>query len=274
MALKDILVHVDGGKTHRERIETAVELARVHDAHLTGLYVIPEYFIPSYAEIHIPIEVIEAQEKEAQAAANRAEAEFRSLAENAGCPVEWLCTRGYADQHLIERSRYTDLVLIGQAEDGGLLSAESELEDAVLLGAARPVLVIPYIGLQAPVGRRIMVAWKPSREAVRAVHDAMPLLQRADRVEVVTVNPGAGEGDIPTADICVHLARHGVKAEAAQVVARDIEVGDALLSRASDESIDLIVLGAYGHTRWRETVFGGVTRHLLQHMTVPVMMSH
>jgi nucleotide-binding universal stress UspA family protein len=136
------------------------------------------------------------------------------------------------------------------------------------------VLIIPYIGLQAPIGQRIMIAWKNTREAVRAVHDAMPLLTAAAEVQVVMVNPSAEDGDAPTADICRHLDRHGVNVESTHIVARDIEVGDALLSRAADESIDLLVLGAYGHQRWRETVFGGVTRHLLQHMTVPVLMSH
>lgn len=274
MTLKDILVHVENNKASNARVEAAVALASRHNAHLTGLYVIPQYFIPSYAEIHIPAAVLEQQEAEARKEAGHAETAFRALAENAGCPVEWHCARGYADQQLIARSRFTDLVVIGQAEEGGLLSPESELEDQLLLGTARPVLIIPYIGVQSPIGKRIMVAWKNTREAVRAVHDALPLLQTADKVEVVMVNPSEEDGDTPTADICLHLARHGVKAEAAQVVARDIEVGDALLSRASDESIDLLVLGAYGHKRWRETVFGGVTRHLLQHMTVPVLMSH
>jgi nucleotide-binding universal stress UspA family protein len=99
-------------------------------------------------------------------------------------------------------------------------------------------------------------------------------LQKADRVEVLAVNPPSAEGDIPTADICLHLARHDVRAEGNQIVAKDIDVGDILLSHAADQNIDLIVLGAYGHTRLRESVLGGVTKHLLGHMTVPVLMSH
>lgn len=274
MSIKDILVYVDHTPATTMRIEAALTLAKRYQAHLTGLYVIPQYFVPSYAEIHIPAAVLERQESEAKKEAAQAEVLFKRLVDNAGCPIEWVCKRGYVDQILIAHSRYTDLVVIGQAEEGGILDPDSELEDQMLLSSARPVLIIPYIGLQAPIGQRIMIAWKNTREVVRAVHDAMPLLTAAAEVQVVMVNPSAEDGDAPTADICRHLNRHGVNVESTHIVARDIEVGDALLSRAADESIDLLVLGAYGHQRWRETVFGGVTRHLLQHMTVPVLMSH
>jgi nucleotide-binding universal stress UspA family protein len=274
MALKDILVHIDDGKANQARVNAAVALARRHDAHLTALYVIPQFFIPSYAEIHIPASVIEAHEAEVKQLAAKAEADFRRLAEDAGRPAEWRCVRGYTDQELIGYARCTDLIMLGQAEDTGVFSSEAEMEDQVLLGSARPVLMVPYIGVQGEIGKRVLVAWNNTRESVRAVNDALPILQNADRVTVVAVNPDKSEGDIPTADICLHLARHGVKAEASQTTADDIEVGDVLLSRISDEGYDLLVLGAYGHTRLRETVLGGVTRHILTHMTVPVMMSH
>jgi nucleotide-binding universal stress UspA family protein len=137
--------------------------------------------------------------------------------------------------------------------------------------------VVPYIGAATPPGKRVIVAWNGGREAARAVNDALPLLVAADQVDVVCVNPGRGEeddADLPGADLCLHLARHGVKAEAQELVASDIEAGDLLLSRAADSGADLIVMGAYGHARWREVVLGGVTRQLLNQMTVPVFMSH
>jgi nucleotide-binding universal stress UspA family protein len=120
----------------------------------------------------------------------------------------------------------------------------------------------------------VLVAWNGSREAARAAHDALPLLQQADQVHVLAINPGADAGDIPTAEISQHLARHNVRVEASQLVAKDLDVGDVLLSRAADLGSDLIVMGAYGHTRLRETILGGATKHLLAHMTVPVLMSH
>ena len=122
-----------------------------------------------------------------------------------------------------------------------------------------------------------MVAWDASRLATRAVNDALPILRKASKVHLLAINPEGGReghGDVPGADIGLHLARHGVKAEASSIHAEDLEAGDALLSRAADFGADLIVMGAYGHSRWRELVLGGVTRHLLNHMTAPVFMSH
>jgi nucleotide-binding universal stress UspA family protein len=127
------------------------------------------------------------------------------------------------------------------------------------------------------MGNRIVVAWSGSRESVRAVSDAMPFLRRAKEVIVLAINPRHGpdgHGDIPAADISLHLARHGVRADAQDITTDQIEVGDVLLSRAADESADLVVMGAYGHSRFRELILGGATRHLLQHMTVPILMSH
>lgn len=273
MALKDILLHLDSGKTTPLRLDAAIDLARGFDAHLTGLYVLPRLFIPAYAEIPIPEEIIAAQQAEAQATAAKIEQEFKASTGRAGCSAEWRCVEGDPIDQVNLHARYTDLVVLGQAEEDRFLSLEAALNDEVLMGAARPVLFIPYIGAKGMIGKRVLIAWKDSREAVRAVNDALPLLKRAEAVEVLSVNPPEAEGDIPNSDICLHLARHGVNAIANKIIAKDIEVGALLLSRAADQAIDLIVMGAYGHTRMRETILGGVTRHLLGHMTVPVLMS-
>lgn len=176
---------------------------------------------------------------------------------------------------LILNARHTDLVILGQSKTPALL--DRHVADHVALGCGRPVLVVPYIGAGSTLGERVFIAWNGRREAVRAIHDALPLLERAKHVTVMAINPRAGaeeHGDVPCADICLHLARHGVEAEAAEVESGDVGVGDMLLSRAADASADLIVMGAYGHSRIRELMLGGVTKHLLEHMTVPVLMSH
>ena len=139
--------------------------------------------------------------------------------------------------------------------------------------SGRPVLVVPYAGRHEGLGSRVLVAWNASREAARAVHDALPLLTRARSVVVLAVDP-PDEDHIPGADIAAHLAHHGVHVEARHTVAPDIEVGDELLNLISDLGADLLVMGAYGRSRWREAVFGGATRHILAHMTVPVLMAH
>jgi nucleotide-binding universal stress UspA family protein len=136
------------------------------------------------------------------------------------------------------------------------------------------VLAVPYAYERKPVGRRILVAWNGSREAARAVGDAMPLLERAEHVQVAVFRPDAGPGELPGADLAAHLARHGARANVTRHEASDIDVGNLLLSTAFDAQADLIVMGAWGHSRLAELVLGGVTRTILESMTVPVLMSH
>ncbi|MDE0409223.1 MAG: universal stress protein, partial [Alphaproteobacteria bacterium] len=146
------------------------------------------------------------------------------------------------------------------------------------MSCGRPVLVVPNSGRFDRPGRHVLVCWNASREATRAVNDAMPLLQRAEKVVVLSVNPhrpsGGDHGEIPSANIALHLARHGVNAEAANTTADGISVADIVLSHVSDRGIDLIVAGAWGHSRMREWAFGGVTESLLRDVTVPALMSH
>jgi nucleotide-binding universal stress UspA family protein len=274
MTLKHILLHLDNRASCRARIDAAVGLAASHGAHITGLYVMTNIVFPVYADVYIPPDIIETQQQEARDKAAQVGAAFKEAADRAGVAGEWHAVEGFADQQLRLFSRYCDLVVIGQSDDDSMLSAYSDLPDQIVLGSARPVMLIPYVGVKKPIGKRILIAWNGSREAVRAVNDALPLLQSADVVKVVAVNPPAAEGDIPTADICQHLARHDIKAEGSQITAKDIDIGNILLSHAADQNIDLMVLGAYGHTRLRESVLGGVTKQLLAHMTVPVLMSH
>ena len=146
----------------------------------------------------------------------------------------------------------------------------------------RPVLVVPYIGAvmrgaEPVIGRRIMVAWDAGREAARAVSDALPLLQQAERVDLIVVNAVKGahrHGPEPGADIAQHLARHDVHVQVDHLQVHDLSPADTLLSLLSDRDSDLLVMGAYAHSRMREIVLGGVTRNMLEHMTVPVLMSH
>lgn len=144
--------------------------------------------------------------------------------------------------------------------------------------SGRPVLFIPYTGVFPTLGANIMVAWNGSRESARAVHDAMPLLQRAEKVTVVRLNESKdeqGANRIPGADIALLLARHDVKAEVAAIDdINDVPMGDMLLTGAADLGADLIVMGAYGHSRWQELVMGGATRTMLASMPIPVLMSH
>jgi len=277
MAIKDILVHVDNSRACSARLNAATRFAQRCEAHLTGLYVVPRYQIPVYAEIPIGQEVIEEGMKAMWERADKCQETSEELVQSLGSSLEWRALEGDYLGVLTENARYSDLLILGQPNPDDEEDISIGFINKVILDSGRPNLIIPYVGNYQDIGKTILIAWNASRESARAVNDAMPLLEKADNVEVMSVNPQkqtVDEGDLPSADIAQHLARHGVKVEARSTIANDIDAGNLLLSHASDIGADLIVMGAYGHSRFRETILGGVTRELLKHMTVPVLMSH
>lgn len=277
MSYKTILVHLDAGKRVAERVAIASKLADTFDAHLTGLFALSAPRIPSYALAEAGPLIVEAESRYRAEAAKIAEAAFRTAAAQQGRSTEF---RGIMRDALAATqlsARYADLLIVGQPEPEGNAGVTSDFAEELVLSAGRPVLVVPYAGHFPEIGRRVLVAWNTGREAARAVTDALPLLARASIVQVVAFDPrkgGADHGDIPGADIALLLARHGVKVSVAQQQSEEVDVGNQILSRAADMQSDLIVMGAYGHSRLRELVLGGVTRTLFDTMTVPVLMSH
>jgi nucleotide-binding universal stress UspA family protein len=283
---KDILVHLDEGPRSATRLKVAADLARRQSAHLTGIYVIDvpasELLYGSglpYAGGGGMTEMVASLRADAAARAEVSGQEFHDVLRREGLEGEWRAVDGDTAGALSLHARYADLTVLGQPNDAE--PYKGPRADAVLvnvmLSSGRPVLAVPYAGQFERIGERVLVAWNASREATRAVNDALPLLRGATMVTVLAVNPRhgiKGHGDVPAADIVLHLARHGVTAEAAHTIANDISEGDALLSYAADLGVDLIVSGGYGHSRAREMVFGGVTRTLLQQMTVPMLLSH
>lgn len=275
MAFKDLLVIVDNDPACPSRLDVARRLAEAHEAHLTGLHVRPRP-MTIYAEIPMPQSVDTLQRRELEEAAARAGALFQERTRGTAVRTEWRVVEGHPLEVATVHARYADLTVLGQGRDLGQASADlATLPGDLVLAVGRPILVVPRYGTFSAVGANILVAWDGSREATRAVHDALPLLDRASTVTVLSIDPEeTGEPRIPGGDIALHLARHGVPVQAAVLTGADIAVGDLLLSYAADHDIDLIVMGAYGHTRLREVILGGATRHLLQIMTVPVFMSH
>lgn len=278
MALKDIMVLVDSSAHSADRLDVAIKLATDHDAHLTGLFVRMVPHVPQFVMSQLGPEVQDVQRKYAQDAARAAHKIFEDKVRAAGIRAEWRAVEGDLVDTVCLHAKYTDMVVMGQRDTSDdAMDGEDGLVDHVVLEAGRPVLVVPYAGKFKTIGSKVVLAWNASREATRAVNDAMPLLQKAREVEVLAINPRggrAGHGDVPGADISLHLARHGVKANAEHIFSDDVDPGAMLLSRAADAGADLIVMGAYGRSRLRELVLGGATRHLLRHMTVPVLMAH
>lgn len=276
MALKDLLVHLDNGNNAQSRVDIAIELARKHDAHLTGLYVRTRPQVPQFIQAHIGEDILEAQREAIRAGGRKAEKVFVEAAQKAGISYEWRDIEDDLFEGIRLHTRHVDLAILGQYEQETAIGDGAEsLIDRLVLSAGRPVLIVPYVGEYQTMGSRVMVAWDAGRLAARAINDAIPLMKDAKLVEVLAINPKNGaHGDIPGMDICLHLARHGVKADAEHIISPDVDPGNLLLSRAADQGIDLLVMGAYGHRRLRELVLGGVTHHILKHMTVPVLMAH
>ena len=284
MPYKDILVHLDDSLRSPMRLDLAVRLAAASGAHLTGLYAMN---IPAASMFYGysltvaspgPEDLIQTLRAEAFQQIAPVEAHFRERLRQEGLEGEWRVVEGDPGAMLALHARYADLAVVGQANRQDPRSDGSDqIPVSVLMSSGRPALVVPFAGRFDTIGTHVLIAWNASREAARALNDALPLLRTARMVTVLAINPPsgtAGHGDLPSSAISLHLARHGVTAEAAHTVAKDIADGEALLSYAADIGADLIVAGAYGHSRVRELAFGGVTRTLLTQMTVPVLFSH
>ncbi len=282
MSYKDLLVVLDSDAASRRRIDLAAGLAERFAAHLVGLYPLPVPEVPHHLSYYDPAVLnpfFLDLRQQAQAASEEEREAFEHAASLRGLSAEWrVVAEGGAQADAALHARYVDLTILGQLDpDRGDVELIRPRPEQVTLASGRPILVVPYAGQFATVGRRVLIGWNASREATRAVNDAMPLLMAADIVTVLTIDaregPGA-HGERPGADISLHLARHGVKAEIERTVSAGIAPGEVLLSRAADLGADLLVIGAYGHSRVRELLLGGATRSILQSMTLPVLMSH
>lgn len=277
MDYKNLLIHLDDGKACAGRLALAIELARAHDAHLTGLYVTADPIVPGGLRGEVPAQFLADLEEQANERAQAAKANFTEAVAKNGLRAECRiarCTAPRLAEVVGLHARYVDAVIVGQADPDTVVEVNGGVAESVIMASGRPALVVPYIGAGKHFGRRALVAWDGGREAARALNDALPLLRRAEKVAVLVISPHKGDhGPEPGADIALHLARHGVKAEAQHLEAGDLSIANALLSRLADLDIDLLVMGAYGHSRLREWVLGGVTREIFRQMTVPVLMS-
>lgn len=286
MSLRDMVVLLDGSARDDAKLATAVRLARRHDAHITGLCPL-ELLLPAdmsfalggYPDLWALPEFAKQIESQSRGKAAIIEGSFRELLRREGLNGDWAFEAGPLVPAVTQRVQAADLIIVGQADpENPLPAAARTLVEDILMTAGRPLLLIPYAGTFNQIGANVLIGWTPTRESARAVHDALPLLTPSAKVTVLTVEAsrvGRDEDVVPTADIAEHLARHQLVVSAARTVVTDgLSPADALLDYASDISADLLVVGGYGHSRTREMIMGGVTRDLLRHMTLPVLMSH
>ncbi len=278
MSYRTLLVHLDTTPRCAVRIGLAASLALAHAARVVGLsptgMVHTRSPLYGYAPAGFAAEAALTLRTRAEGIASRFADEARRLGVGA---AEARVDESDPIEAVMRHARYADLVIVGQTDpDSPSDDVPANFAQEVVVNAGRPVLLVPYAGTYPSVGRRVVAAWDGSREAARAFSDALPILSRAHKVHVLVFNSHhrAGQhGDLPGADIGGWLARHGVPVEVTHDRV-DIDVAAAMLSRAADLSADLIVMGGYGHSRFRESILGGVTRSMFEQMTVPVLMSH
>ena len=277
MSYKTILVHVDDTSRTPTRIKLAAELAVKLEAHLMGIADTGvSRFIYQDGNINgVDPSLLSHLEYLRERAAQNI-ADFKKQADLLGVhSFEGDITQDDAFGGIGMRARYCDLVVVGQTNpEESSPAVMDDFPEYMILNAGRPVLVVPYAGEFAQIGKRPLVAWDGSRAATRAITDAIPFLATADLVHVAIINPKTDQhGDQPGADLAAYLARHGVKLEVS-VNRTKLDIGNALLSKAADLDSDLVVMGGYGHSRFKEMIMGGATRGILESMTVPVLMSH
>lgn len=280
MAYRRLSLLLDQDVLCEARTRTAIRLARRFDAHLFGIA--PTGLL----EVPIPVEGAASLSDYAERARSAFEARahanvhaFAELCRGEGFDqFQTVVDIGDKGQLLVRHAQCSDLLLLSQPEPGAAGHREhAALVEHAVLTSARPTLVLPHYdrGAQA-VGARVLVAWDESREAVRALADALPLLQTAEHVEVVHWNPphAASQGlEEHLAELRQWLQLHGIASDV-RVEHTGIGVAETLLSEAADMDADLIVMGAFSRSLWAQRVLGGVTRKLLASMTVPVLLSH
>jgi len=277
MSFKDILVHVDSTGASRVRLRLALALAGRFGARLSGLHVVPEPDVPPYFKPSAVERIAKIYAKNAREAAGLAEALFRQETEGASVATVWECVDGDLDDAIGERARFADLLVLGQfdAENPPTISPFL-LPAKVVFEAATPILVVPNAGSFSEIGQRPLLTWDGSREAARAVHDAIPFLETANRVLVLAVDPlrqGHMHEGAQTSKLVAYLACHGIRAEREEVVADDKGITIDLLNHAVATGADLLVMGAYGHSRVWEFIIGGTTQDVLERATIPILMS-
>lgn len=268
MKFKDILVHIDNSPQCAGRLELAVALAKEHDAQLTGLYVI----------VHQPYATqnVSAQEDE-----ERAQGAFSRQTGEAGIRAEWISadwkTVGVTMAEVINYHAHAkDLIVVGQTDPREQQwDVPADLPQQVVVGAGRPVLVVPYAGSFKTVGKRPIVAWKTGRPAARAVNDALPILLNAEEVFVLSINDVGCEADAEHGgSICANLERHAIKVKQDHIMIKTIPVASLLMNYAWEHSCDLIIMGVYAKKTRGKDDLGPVAKDFFNFMTLPVLMSN
>jgi nucleotide-binding universal stress UspA family protein len=278
MALNDIIVYVDGAEATKARVDFAVALAKEHGAELVGVAFAPTALLPLYgadvgfADMTDVLQGVKAQGENALRA-------FEARAQSAGVSAEGRLMQGMSEEFphdFAYAARQFDIVILGQPRDGDPLIGQYALVERCLFASGRPVIIMPAAPAKFDLKGTIVAAWDGSAEAARAFNDALIFLKPAQRVVLLTgVKAEPGEkGEPPMDDMVAHLKRHGVTVDLVHATINEGDLGRQLLSKAKGLGADMIVMGAFHHSRWREFILGGVTLTMLEQATIPLFMAH
>ncbi len=275
MTWRDILVHLKAHEEWAEHIDLAISLAGTFNARLAGLRTSREVATIKQYLGETSDAALEMEGREAVLAAE-AEQRFRQALKANGVDGDWDTGEGDASEILMLAGRVHDLIVVEQRREGSDEPGWDAAETCAV-SSGTPTLVVPFEGSFPSVGERVLIAWNGSQQAAAAVHGAMPLIRRAKHVTVLI---GRGKESLssitryPKMDIVGYLERHAAEVSTWAFEAHDWEAGARILAAADDTNSDVVVMGAYGHPAWRELFLGGATRHVLKHMTIPVLMAH
>lgn len=278
MSFNDIIVYVDGTEAAKARIVFAVALAKQQDAYLIGIAFAPNALLPLYGA-DIGFADMSGVLADVKAQGEAALEGFEACAAAAGVSAEGRLMQGMSEQFphdLAFFARQVDLTILGQPRDGDPLIGQYALVERCLFASGRPVLIAPAAPAELALEGTIVAAWDGSAEAARAFNDALTFLEPAKRVVLlvgVTEEPSE-EDEPPVDDMVAHLKRRGVAVEVTRIPAHEGDVGRLLLAKAKELQADMIVMGAFHHSRWREFILGGVTLTMLEEATIPLFMAH
>jgi nucleotide-binding universal stress UspA family protein len=276
-ALRSLVVHVDAGPHTEARLRIARSLAQRHGAAVTAVYATT----PAAARIPMtmesaaiaPLYTLLADMDRARR--DDAMARFAAVRAAPGALLSWEEASGFAPfLGFARRALLADLLVLGQHDPGAQdVGVPADFVESVLIQSGTPALVLPYVAVQPTIGTCALVAWKETAASARALRAALPVLQFASEVHLVSWSDGDDDGADPN-PAAAFLSRHGIPSRVRRSPAKSDEVGERLLSMAAEVSADLVVMGCHGHSRARELVLGGVTRTVLRSMTLPVLMAH
>jgi nucleotide-binding universal stress UspA family protein len=279
MGYKTILAHCNDPQRLSRLLDVATALSATFGAHLVGVSVTPPIAVIPAGMPGAPDTIVIDEHAKAYRAANPAmQAAFEQAANGRNITAEWReadAGGSTVARSVLEHARTADLVIASQTAADWKGSLDLDIADRLALECGRPVLIVPNRGSHQPVPRRVVVGWTDQREAARATFDALPLLRRADEVRLIEVDPRpAAESEQMRARLCASLVRQGVSCREGTAASPHGNVGAGLLTCCEQMKAELLVMGCYGHSRLREFVLGGASRHLLEAMTLPVLMSH